>query len=164
MFFSEIFSVEDCRFYDATEYSESNNVENSKHGTYDWLSSFSLEVDFKASAVNGARFMLTDSSVSSISDNRYILTSAGFATSGVKIAQIYTTSNSTQNGSTGSANTYMHFKFEKYSDNTVKVYVDDVLLNTGTLRTYSENTFDTRTVSYNGRKTLYWKNLKIKPL
>lgn len=161
---SEIYAIEDCIVYDATEYSESNNVVNSKHGTYDWLSSFSLEVDFKASATNGARFMLTDSSTENITSNSQILTSAGFDGSGKLLGQIYTTSNSINTGSTGSANTYYSLKFEKTSDNTVTVYIDDTQINTGTLRSYSESTFDTRTVSYNGRKTLYWKNFKIKPL
>lgn len=154
---SETYGIQDCWKYDGTEHTKSYDgsmtVETLQSFTD--LTDYSLEVSVKTSVSNYH--------VSVNSGNNQDLNKIGYGSGVVNSGMIFRTLNGTNDNTTyGSQLTnYYNLRFEK-TGTTLKTYLNDTLIDTSTDSSISNFKY-LNIVSW-ASKTLYYKNLKIKPL
>ena len=153
----ETFVIEDCDTYDTTEYTKSySTTEFETIASITDLSDVSISLDLKSTTYDYS--CVFDKSYNSESDQ------IGFGTTNT-VGRIYRTLNGTNNHSNYSGfnqnNVYYNLRFERVG-NTLKLYLNDVLIDT---RTDNEiSTFKYLNLGSWRTKTIYYKNLKVKTL
>lgn len=93
-------------------------------------------------------------------DNTYYIRTLVNNTTPIKQTGIVTSTESNQNGSAYTTNTDVKCKME-YNNGTVKLYIDDVLLQTGQISFYPKYL---TLINWTYAKTLTFKDIVIKPL
>lgn len=157
VFLQETYEVQDCVSYDTTEHTESFTSTRFKTIlTNNDISDVSISLDLKSttfsySCVYGIGY-------NSESDQ------IGFGTTDTT-GRIYRTLNGTNNHSNYSGfnqnNVYYNLRFER-SGTTLKIYLNDTLIDTSTNNEISS--FKYLTIGSWKNKTVYYKNIKVKAL
>lgn len=154
---SETYSIEDCVKYDTTEYTKSySSTKFETIESVDASSDVSISLDLKTTTYNySCVFGIVYNSESD---------QIGFGTTDTT-GRIYRTLNSVHNHSYysgfNSNNVYYNLRFER-TGTTLKLYLNDNLIDTITNNEISS--FKYLNFGSWSNKTIYYKNLKIKPL
>ena len=154
----ETYTIEDCVKYDETEYTKSFSSTRTEtiYSTSD-LTDCSISLDLKSTTYDYS--CVYGKGYNSESDQ------IGYGTTNQSYGRIYRTLNGTNNHSNyysfNSNNVYYNLKFEKVG-NTLKLYLNDNLIDTSTDNAISNLKY-LNFISWRS-KTIYYKNLKIKPL